>query len=107
MKFILTILLALSVSLFGASDTDLERAYAKEFAYLKAQKNMLQSRLESVKTEQNNKISSAKNDLEKLQSLVLQKNALSDKLSNDLYRSQQNALNMTDDTAIIEAVMMQ
>lgn len=107
MKFILTILLALSVSLFGASDTDLERAYAKEFAYLKAQKNMLETRLISVKSEQNKKISSAKNDLEQLQSLVLQKNALSEKLSNDLFRSQQNALNMTDDTAIIEAVMMQ
>lgn len=38
MKKILVVLFALSISLFAATETELERAYAKEFAYLKAQK---------------------------------------------------------------------
>lgn len=107
MKLLLTFILALSISAFAATDTQLEQAYAKEFAYLKAQKNMLTLRLKSVNSEQTDKLKKAKKDLQILQNRVLQRNGLSEKLSNDLFRSQQNALNMTDDTAIIEAVMMQ
>ena len=107
MKLLLTFILALSINAFAATDTQLEQAYAKEFAYLKAQKNMLTLRLKSVKSEQTDKLKKAKKDLQILQNRVLQRNVLSEKLSNNLFRSQQNALNMTDDTAIIEAVMMQ
>ncbi|MDD2790201.1 MAG: MotA/TolQ/ExbB proton channel family protein [Sulfurimonas sp.] len=107
MKQLLSLLLILCVSLFGATDTDLERAYAKEFAYLKAQKEMLQTRLGSIQGEQNKKLSQAKTDLERLQATVLQKNTLSEKLESDLYRTQQNASNLTDDVAIIDSVMMQ
>ena len=107
MKTIIAIFIALSVSVFAATDSELDRAYAKEFAYLKAQKSMLEKRLKDVKAEQNKKLSSAKRELGTLQNVVLMKTAQSERLSDELFRSQQNATVMSDDTALIEAVMMQ
>ncbi len=107
MKKILTVLLALSLSVFAATETELERAYAKEFAYLKAQKQMLQKRLNDIKTTQNKKLTSAKKELDVLQNLVLKKNAMNEKLETELFRARQNAQAITDDTSLIETVMMQ
>jgi len=107
MKKILVVLMALSLSLFAATETELERAYAKEFAYLKAQKQMLQKRLKDVKSTQSKNISTAKRELSVLQNVVLKKNALSEKLEEDLFRVQQNAQVVSDDTSLIETVMMQ
>jgi biopolymer transport protein ExbB len=107
MKKILIVLLALSLSVFAATETELERAYAKEFAYLKAQKQMLQKRLNDIQVTQNKKLSSAKKELNALQNLVLKKNAMSEKLEMELFRARQNAQNVTDDTSLIETVMMQ
>lgn len=107
MKNFIAIFIALSVTLFGATETELERAYAKEFAYLKAQKNMLTDRLATVETEQAKKLSDAKKELSKLQNRVIKRNVLSEKLSDELYRANQNALVVTDDTALIESVVMQ
>ncbi len=107
MKKILTVLLALSLTLFAATETELERAYAKEFAYLKAQKEMLQKRLDEIHGTQNTKLKEAKRELDTLQNVVLKKNALSEKLEEELFRVRQNAQVMTDDTSLIETVMMQ
>ena len=107
MKKILIVLLALSLSAFAATETELERAYAKEFAYLKAQKQMLQKRLNDIQVTQNNKLSSAKKELNALQNLVLKKNAMSEKLETELFRARQSAQNVTDDTSLIETVMIQ
>ena len=107
MKKILVVLMALSLTLFAATETELERAYAKEFAYLKAQKQMLQKRLTDVTSTQKKKLKDAKRELSILQNVVLKKNALSEKLEEDLFRVRQNAQVMTDDTSLIETVMMQ
>jgi len=107
MKKILVVLFALSLSLFAATQTELERAYAKEFAYLKAQKQMLQKRLKDVKGIQSKKLAASKRDLSVLQNVVLKKNALSEKLEENLFRVRQNAQVVTDDTSLIETVMMQ
>lgn len=106
-KKILAVLLTLSVALFAATETDLERAYAKEFAYLKAQKLMLQKRLKDVKSTQTKSLNTAKRELDVLQNVVLKKNALSEKLEEDLFRVRQNAQSLSDDTSLIENVMMQ
>jgi biopolymer transport protein ExbB len=107
MKKILSLFIALSIVLFAASETELERAYAKEFAYLKAQKNMLEKRLDEVKTTQEKKLRGLKSELNLLQNVVLKKNAQSEKLEDTLFRTQQNAQSITDDTSLIENVMMQ
>lgn len=107
MKKILAILMVLVVSAMGATQNDLERAYAKEFAYLKAQKQMLTTRLKEVKNTQNKNLYKAKRDLGVLQNVVLKKNALSEKLEDELFSVRQNAQVMSDDTSLIETVMMQ
>ncbi|MBU1657869.1 MotA/TolQ/ExbB proton channel family protein [bacterium] len=107
MKAIIAIFIALSITLFAATETELERAYAKEFAYLKAQKTMLTQRLQTIKESQNKNLSQIKTELSALQNIVLQKNAQSEKLSDDLFRAHQNSQLITDDTALIESVMMQ
>ncbi|MBD3824523.1 MAG: MotA/TolQ/ExbB proton channel family protein [Epsilonproteobacteria bacterium] len=107
MKRLFTLLLALSFTLLSANESDLERAYAKEFAYLKAQKEMLQKRLNEIRKSNAASIADAKSDLEKLQNSVLAKNAEAEKLSDELYRSQQHSQIMIDDTALIESVLMQ
>lgn len=106
MKKIFLLTLAFAITLF-ANETDLERAYAKEFAYLKAQKEMLQKRLGEVRQENTQNIKRAKSDLEQLQARVLQRNAQSEKLSDELFRVNQDSQVMVDDTVIIESVLMQ
>jgi biopolymer transport protein ExbB len=106
MKKIILLILALSFALF-AGETDLERAYAKEFAYLKAQKEMLQKRVKEVRSENEQNLAQAKNEVAHLQNMILEKNSLSEKLSDELFSINQHSQVMVDDTAIIESVLMQ
>ena len=107
MKKIILAVLVLSLTVFAATETELERAYAKEFAYLKAQKGMLQKRFTEIKSTQSKNITTAKRDLSNLQNRVLQRNAQSEKLEDELFRTHQNAQVMTDDTSLLENVAMQ
>ena len=107
MKKLLLTLLLLATTLFGATDTQLDRAYAKEFAFMKAQKNMLTKRLERVKTDSVQKLKAAKGELNTLQNSVLAKQSRSEKMSDLLYAAQQNAQNVSDDVSIVEAVVLQ
>ncbi len=105
MKKIILALLITVVSLFAS--TELENAYAKEFAFLKAQKEMLKQRVAEVAQSNASKLEQAKRDIEKLQQNVLAKESLSQKLGEDLFRSQQNLATINDDTSLIEAVVAQ
>ena len=107
MKKLLITLLLLATTLFAATDTQLERAYAKEFAFMKAQKKMLTSRLERVKTENAEKLKATKAELNALQNKVLTKQSQSERLNDALYIAQQNAQNVSDDTSMVEAVVLQ
>ncbi len=105
MKRILLLLLISTFSVFASSEID--KAYAKEFAFLKAQKNMLQQRVKEVQNQNSKKLAAAKKDIEKLQAMVLQKESLSESLSNKLFAAQQNFESINDDTSLIEAVVLQ
>ena len=107
MKRIVFMLLAAALSLSAATETELERAYAKEFAFLKAQKEMLQQRLSQVKKEDTSRIAEARKAIASLQNEVLVKTQTSDRLGEQLFRAQQNAENITDDTALLESVTLQ
>ena len=107
MKKLLLALMLLSVTLFAATDTQLERAYAKEFAFMKAQKQMLTSRLERVKSENAQKLKATKSELNALQNKVLSRQAKSERLNDALYTAQQNAQNVSDDISMVEAVVLQ
>ncbi len=105
MKKILLLLLISALSLLASSEID--KAYAKEFAFLKAQKQMLQERVKEVKTQNEQKLAAAKKDIQNLQAQVLQKESLNESLSNKLFAAQQNLENINDDTSLIEAVVLQ
>ncbi|MFA5232961.1 MAG: MotA/TolQ/ExbB proton channel family protein [Sulfurimonas sp.] len=106
MKFLLLLAMLLTLNL-SANEEDLQRAYAKEFAYLKAQKEMLQKRIQEIKEQNAKNLSDAQSDIAKLQNSVLTKDALSEKLSDDLYKAQQSFQNIEDDATAIESVVMQ
>ena len=107
MRKLLLVLLFAAATLFGATDTQLDRAYAKEFAFLKAQKNMLAKRLEQITQEDAQKLETAKEALNTLQQKVLAKQNAGESLSDQLYAAQQNAQNVSDDSSMIEAVVLQ
>ena len=107
MKKLLLTLIFITSTLFAATDTQLERAYAKEFAFMKAQKKMLTNRLERVKSDNAAKIKAAKDELNSLQNGVLSKQSRSERLSDVLYIAQQDAQNVSDDVSIVEAVVLQ
>ncbi|MDQ7068233.1 MAG: MotA/TolQ/ExbB proton channel family protein [Sulfurimonas sp.] len=103
-KIILTLLLT-AVTLF--SSTQIDQAYAKEFAFLKAQKNMLTKRVKEIKSANAHKIAQAKKEIENLQAKVLAKETQSQLLSENLFQSQQNLETIDDDTSLIESVVSQ
>jgi len=105
MKKIILILLVTALSL-GAS-TNIEQAYAKEFAFLKAQKNMLQKRIVDVKSSNKSRLKAAKKDIQTLQGDILAKETKSQMLSDTLFKSQQNLETINDDTSLIQAVIAQ
>ena len=111
MKKVVLLLLFLGYSLFGSTDqnadTQLQKAYAKEFAFLKAQKEMLQKRLVQVKAQNSKKIEAAKSDIAALQKKVLHKESVIENLSNKLFTAQQNLENINDDTSLIESIITQ
>lgn len=107
LKNILITLLISITALYGANDTELERAYAKEFAFLKAQKSALEKRLNAAQKSQTKNLANAKKEIETLQNVVLKKNVEAETKSEELFRAQQNAQNISDDTALIESVVLQ
>ena len=107
MKRILLAILMASVTLFAATETELQRAYAKEFAFLKAQKEMLAKRLGEVRSEDAAKIAKAKKEIDALQGKVLARTQKTDQLNEKLFQAQQNAENVNSDTAMIESVVLQ
>jgi len=107
MRKLLLALLLVTTTLFGATDTQLDRAYAKEFAFLKAQKNMLTARMEQMTKEDAQKLKAAKDELNDLQNRVLAKQSANEMLNDQLYAAQQNAQNVSDDTSMVEAVVLQ
>ncbi|MDQ1268634.1 MAG: Flagellar motor protein MotA, partial [Campylobacterota bacterium] len=75
MKLLLLLAMLLTLNL-SANEEDLQRAYAKEFAYLKAQKEMLQKRVQEIKEQNAKSLSDAQSDIATLQNSVLAKGAL-------------------------------
>ncbi len=105
MKKIILLLLITSFSLFAS--TEIEQAYAKEFAFLKAQKEMLQKHVQNLHAKNTQKIAEAKSEIQTLQAKVLQKESKSKTLSDKLFTAQQNLESINDDTSLIESVVSQ
>ncbi|RUM44064.1 MAG: flagellar motor protein MotA [Hydrogenimonas sp.] len=90
-----------------SDENRLERAYAKEFAFLKAQKEMLKKRLKEVEESDAQKIAKAQREIEKLQERVIAKDLRVETLNDTLLNLQRNVESIESDTQLIESVVMQ
>ncbi|MDQ1339524.1 MAG: biopolymer transport protein ExbB [Campylobacterota bacterium] len=101
----LVIFLVFWANLFA--NADLEDAYKKEYAFLVAQKKALQERVEIVKKEAKEKISSAEKDIAKLQEKYIANSSDSEKKAQQLLEIEREAQTVQDDSATLEATLMQ
>jgi len=107
MRYFIVIVSLLSTLFAASSQGELERAYAKEFAFLKAQKQMLSKRVQEIKIKNRQKLKQAKADVQRLQNGLLKSQAENERLEEQLFRAQQNVQNINDDTAMISSVALQ
>lgn len=101
----LVIFLVFWVNLFA--NADLEDAYKKEYAFLVAQKKALQERVEIVKKEAKEKVSSAEKDIAKLQEKYIANSSDSEKKAQQLLEIEREAQTVQDDSATLEATLFQ
>ena len=106
------ILLGLTLSvalLFGAeAQTDqLEAAYQKEFAFLKAQKRELQKRYDEMKADQSGKLAAAQTEIERLQQKMLKLTSDSEMTSEHLLEAERNEQDVQDNSAVLDGVIYQ
>jgi biopolymer transport protein ExbB len=109
-KFTLFLLLTLfSVSLFAETDAndELLKAYKREFAFLKEQKESLKRQLKKTKNSNNSSLRSAKRDIDKLQRTILGFNSMIETEREKLSKAQMNQQSASDDNSMVESVMMQ
>ncbi len=122
----------LGVSLFGAADMNataqqqakadakakieaqakadamtLERAYAKEFAFLKAQKESLKKQLTEQKIRYDAQLSAARKDVDKLEDTLLGFEVKIDAASERLAKAQQAEQGSIDNSALIDGTITQ
>jgi len=109
MKRFLTILTLSSALLFGAEaqNSDLEAAYQKEFAFLKAQKRELQKRYDEMTADNARKLAGAKEEIERLQHTMLKRTSESERLGEQLLEAERGEQDVQDNSAILEGVVMQ
>lgn len=102
--------LTLSVAmLFGAQTqtSQLEAAYQKEFAFLKAQKRELQKRYDEMSTQQADKLAASKTEIERLQNKMLKLTSKSEMMTEQLLEAERNEQDVQDNSAILEGVIYQ
>ena len=102
--------LTLSVAmLFGAEaqTSQLEAAYQKEFAFLKAQKRELQKRYDEMNVQQEKKLAASKTEIERLQNKMLKMTSKSEMMTEQLLEAERNEQDVQDNSAILEGVIYQ
>ncbi len=100
-------LLFLAVELSANSDDELIKAYKREFAFLKEQKESLKSQLSKIKKSNSRAVGSAKKDVDKLQSTLLGYNIKIEAEQEKLSRAEMNRDSVSDDNSMVDGVQMQ
>jgi biopolymer transport protein ExbB len=102
-RLLLTILLCSSV-LFG---NELELAYQKEYAFLKAQKQELKSRLVKEKSQQTKTLQKTKISLERLKNRLVKLSSSVKSSEDRLFKANQNLENIKENKELISNVLFQ
>jgi biopolymer transport protein ExbB len=108
MKIVYLLILALFVNtnIYGESD-ELLKAYKREFAFLKEQKESLKYQLSKLEKMNKSSISEARKEVDKLQSTLLGYNLKIESEQDKLNRIEINRDVVSDDNSIVENAVMQ
>lgn len=100
--FIIVCLVAVS-----AQADELENAYQKEYAYLVAEKQALEKRLESLKANNRQSLNRISSDVEQLQRQYLARQNQVDRLNQQIRESSRDADFTDDDALLLETTLLQ
>ena len=89
------------------AQSDLERAYKKEFTYLEAQKSALTSRLEEMKREDDARIKAEQGKVDRLQGRVLSMTLRSDRIQGELLDAEREASAVSENQDVLAATLEQ
>ena len=101
------VITAFALQLTAGVNADLEEAYKKEYAFLVAQKKVLEERLASVKQEAKGKISKAEETIAKLQDTYIAKTTLSERKAQQLSDAERDMEGVKDNSSLTEATLLQ
>ncbi len=109
MKFLIILALLLHVTLFAQENDEqaLNRAYAKEFAFLKAQKESLKKQIEAQKKRNDAKLKAARKDVNVLENKLLSFEVKIDAAQDRLLKAQQAEQGSIDTSAIVDGTITQ
>lgn len=106
-KLLLASLLVWGVSSVQAKSSDLELAYQKEFAFLKAQKRSLTSRLTTLKQHNQKNLDKGKAKLNQLQAKLLGLDTKTEKITQKLTQAEREEQDISDNGQIVDGTLMQ
>lgn len=89
------------------AQSDLERAYKKEFTYLEAQKSALSSRLEEMRREDAARIKAEQGKVDRLQGRVLSLTLRSDRIQGELLDAEREASAVSENQDVLAATLEQ
>lgn len=104
---LLTFLAIMFALVSTANAQGIERAYQKEFAYLKAQKDALQSRLQALEKESSQKVAAEERDISALQNRLIALQLEGDTLQERLAEVERDATRTDEHTDSLFAVFEQ
>ena len=110
LRFGLALLVALLVLMApGAlwAQSDLERAYKKEFTYLEAQKSALAARLEQMKREDAARVRAEQGKVDRLQGRVLSLTLDADRIQGELMEAEREASAVSENQDVLAATLEQ
>lgn len=103
-RFLLFLMLFTSISVYGE---ELEQAYKKEYAYLVAEKEALQQRLESLTQRQKKNINKVVAEIEQLQQRFLKQQNLTDRLNRQIVEASRDVDVVENDSVLLDTTMSQ
>lgn len=106
-KLLLASLLILGVNSVQAKQSDLELAYQKEFAFLKAQKRSLENRLTTLEQHNKANLDRASTKLDQLQAKLLGLDTKVEKKAQKLLQAERDEQDISDNGQIVDGTLMQ
>jgi biopolymer transport protein ExbB len=103
----LVTLIIFSLFAISAQSDELENAYQKEYAYLVAEKQALEKRLESLKRSNSQSLNKVSSDIDQLQKQYLTRQNQVDRLNQQILEGSRNADFNDNDSLLLDTTLLQ